>query len=88
MDRRMPGMITHGLQEEAGSLSGWSCHDALRALRTLTRDVQVLLGLDNNLRASQAANALSRYDEDRPNALTVDELAARAPVPISSEPAH
>lgn len=76
MDRLMPGMITDWLQEEARSLSGWSCHGALRVLRTLTRDAQVELGLDKwPCERVKPPKALSRYDEDRPNALTADELA-------------
>jgi integrase len=76
MDRLMPGMISDWLQAQALTLSGWSCHGALRVLRTLTRDAQVELGLDKwPCERVRPPKALSRYDEDRPNALTADELA-------------
>jgi integrase len=75
MDKLTPGMVTDWLQVHARTMSGWTCHGALRVLRTMTRDAQVDLGLSRwPCERVVPPKALNRYDEDDPNALTGEEL--------------
>ncbi len=75
MDKLTPGMVTDWLQVQARTMSGWTCHGALRVLRTMTRDALVDLRLTRwPCERVVPPKALNRYDEDEPNALTGEEL--------------
>lgn len=75
MDKLTPGMVTDWLQVQARTMSGWTCHGALRVLRTMTRDALVDLRLTRwPCERVVPPKPLNRYDEDEPNALTGEEL--------------